>query len=66
MADLYNVYSPKELEGLSDSDKKKLQAELAKHIKASREVRAIICAHDELNASLKGKLRDTYDKLKRK
>jgi hypothetical protein len=26
----------------------------------------IICAYDELNTSLKGKLRETYDKLKRK
>jgi hypothetical protein len=66
MSDLSCVYSSKELEGISDSDKKKLQAELAKHIKASREVRAIIYAHDELNASLKGRLRDTYGKLKGK
>jgi hypothetical protein len=38
----------------------------AKNIKESRKVRAIICAHDELNTSLNGKLRETYDKLKRK
>jgi uncharacterized membrane-anchored protein YhcB (DUF1043 family) len=66
MSDVYNVYSPKELEGLSDSAKKKLQSELNKQIKASREVRALISAHDELNASLKDKLRKTYNKLKRK
>ena len=66
MADVSNVYSSKELECLSESAKKKLQAELKKHVKDCREVRAIISAHDELNASLKAKLRKTYDRLKPK
>jgi ABC-type Fe3+/spermidine/putrescine transport system ATPase subunit len=65
MSIVTDVYSPEELKGLNDEAREKLQKELKKQIEASREIRAIIYAHDELNKSLKEKLRDTYDKLKK-
>jgi ABC-type Fe3+/spermidine/putrescine transport system ATPase subunit len=65
MSIVTDVYSPEELKGLTDEAREKLQKELKKQIEASREIRAIIYAHDELNKSLKEKLRDTYDKLKK-
>jgi ABC-type Fe3+/spermidine/putrescine transport system ATPase subunit len=65
MSEVCCVYSPKELEKLDKKAREKLQKELKKQIEASREIRAIIYAHDELNKSLKEKLRDTYDKLKK-
>ena len=65
MSRVMNVYSSEELKGLTDEDKEKLQKELKKQIEASREIRAIIYAHDELNKSLKEKLRDTFKKLKK-
>jgi ABC-type Fe3+/spermidine/putrescine transport system ATPase subunit len=65
MSIVTDVYSRKELEGLDDEAREKLQKELKKQIAASREIRAIIYAHDELNKSLKEKLRDTFEKLKK-
>ena len=65
MSIVTDVYSPEELKGLNDEAREKLQKELKRQIQASREIRAIIYAHDELNKSLKEKLRDTYDKLKK-
>jgi ABC-type Fe3+/spermidine/putrescine transport system ATPase subunit len=65
MSIVTDVYSPEELKGLNDEAREKLQKELKKQIEASREIRAIIYAHDELNKSLKEKLRDTYDQLKK-
>jgi len=55
------LYSAKELEGLSDKAKDKLQKELNKQLRASREIRAILHAHQEANKTLKEKLRDTYN-----
>lgn len=65
MSDLGCVYSAKELEGLDDKAKDTLQKELKKQIQASREIRAIIHAHDEANSILKEKLRDTLKRLKK-
>jgi hypothetical protein len=59
------LYSAKELQGLNDKAKATLQKELTKQVKASREIRAILLAHDEANKILKGKLRGTYNKLKK-
>jgi hypothetical protein len=64
MTDCSKVYSSEELAGLTDEQKATLQQELERQIRASREIRAIINAHDEMNESLKEKLRDTLDRLK--
>jgi hypothetical protein len=66
MSDLTKIFSPKELARLDEPAKKKIKAELNKHIKASREIRGIIGAHKKANASLKKKLRGTFHKLKSK
>ena len=65
MSIVTDIYSRKELEALDDDAREKLQKELKKQIAASREIRAIIHAHDELNKSLKEKLRDTFEELKK-
>ena len=65
MFDLVCVYSAKELDGLDEGAKATLQKELIKQVKASREIRAIIHAHEEANKTLKEKLRGTYGKLKK-
>ena len=51
MSIVTDIYSRKELEALDDDAREKLQKELKKQIAASREIRAIIYAHDELNKS---------------
>ena len=65
MSIVTDIYSRKELEALDDDAREKLQKELKKQIAASREIRAIIYAHDELNKSFKEKLRDTFEELKK-
>ena len=65
MSIVTDIYSRKELEALDDDAREKLQKELKKQIAASREIRAIIYAHDELNKSSKEKLRDTFEELKK-
>jgi len=65
MSKLFCVYSAKELEGLDDKAKDTLQKELKKQVQASREIRAILDAHEEANKILKGKLSGTYNKLKK-
>jgi hypothetical protein len=65
MTKLFCLYSAKELEGLDDKAKDTLQKELKKEVQASREIRAILDAHEEANKILKGKLRGTYNKLKK-
>jgi nucleotide-binding universal stress UspA family protein len=54
-----------EHEALDDDAREKLQKELKKQIAASREIRAIIYAHDELNKSLKEKLHDEAERLRK-
>jgi hypothetical protein len=66
MWDVDCVYSAKELEGLDDKAKETLQRELRKQVRASREIQAIIHAHGEANKTLKGKLRGTYNQLKKR
>jgi hypothetical protein len=65
MSWIWCLYSPKELEGLDDKAKDTLQKELKKQVQASREIRAILDAHEEANKILKEKLRGTYNKLKK-
>jgi hypothetical protein len=64
MGDVSSVYTPDELKGLSKEKLAELQRALDEQVKASREVKAIIACHKELNTSLKEKLKKTYDKLK--
>ena len=65
MTKLFCLYSAKELDGLDDKAKDTLQKELKKQVQASREIRAILDAHEEANKILKEKLRGTYNKLKK-
>jgi hypothetical protein len=65
MSRLFCLYSAKELEGLDDKAQDKLQKELKKQVQASREIRAILHAHEEANEILKEKLRGTYNRLKK-
>jgi hypothetical protein len=65
MSRIFCLYSAKELEGLDDKAKGTLQKELKKQVQASREIRAILDAHEEANKILKEKLRGTYNKLKK-
>ena len=52
MSDICCLYSAKELEGLDDKSKDTLQKELKKQLQASREIRAILQAHQRLHGRM--------------
>jgi len=64
MGSIYQLYSQKELKGLDDKHKKRLQAELSQHVKNDPMVRQIIKTHRNMRKHLREKLAPAYDRKK--